>query len=318
MKLEQIYKFFVEEGIKADPRGKKEVEKYLKELKKAYSELKPKEKEYFDKESLWNPYSDSRILNGSGKENVKTILVGIDMEGPELLLADRLKEKGKKVDLVLAHHPEGKALAGLYSVMKMQGEILHKYGIPINVAEGLMQGRISEVETALSAVNHRRAIDIAKILGISLMCAHTVADNHVQTWLQEKLEKKKPETVKELLEELLKIPEYSFAAKHSAGPKIFLGSPENKCGKIFVEMTGGTEGAKELYEKMVDAGIGTVVGMHLAKDHLEEAKKHKFNYIVAGHICSDNIGVNLLLDKLERKGKFNIIEASGFTRFKRK
>ncbi|MFH1545465.1 MAG: NGG1p interacting factor NIF3 [archaeon] len=318
MKLKQLHDFLVNEGINADPRGKKEIDSMLEENKKNYKELKEEEKELFDKESLWNPYPDTRVLYGKEDKNIKKIFIGIDMEGEELLLADRLNEKGEKIDLVLAHHPEGKALATLYSVMHMQEEILHQAGVPINVAEGIMRERIGEVERGLSAVNHRRSVDIARLLKIPLMCCHTASDNHVVQFIRELLEKKKPQKVKDLMNILLNIPEYRFAAMNGAGPKIFIGSEENRCGKIYVDMTGGTEPAKEVYEKLVQAGIGTVVGMHLSSEHKKEAEKNKFNYVVAGHISSDSIGLNLLLDKLERKGKFQFIEGSGFKRVRRK
>ncbi len=318
MNLKELHEFFVGEGIKADPRGEKEVKKVLAQKKKEFNELKEKDKKDFDRDGLWNPYPDTQILNGSGKEKIKTILLGIDMEVSEILLAERLKEKGKKIDLVLAHHPEGKALANLYSVMKMQANIMSRFGVPINVAEGVMSERISQVERGLSAVNHTRSQDAARLLGIPYMCCHTASDNHVESFLQKLLDKEKPEKVSGILKILKEIPEYVEAMKHGAGPKIFIGSPENSCGKVYVEMTGGTEPSKDVYEKMVQAGVGTVVGMHLSEDSKKAAEKNKFNYVVAGHISSDTIGLNLLLDKLEKKGKFEFIECSGFRRIKRK
>lgn len=113
MELDEIYKIFVQKGIEADPRGKKEIEKGLKKLKEKYDKLDKKEKADFEAEKLTDPFADTRILCGDPKKDVKSLLVGIDMEVPEVLLADRLNEKGERIDLVLAHHPEGKALTGL-------------------------------------------------------------------------------------------------------------------------------------------------------------------------------------------------------------
>jgi hypothetical protein len=73
-------------------------------------------------------------------------MTGVDIEVGEVLLADRLGEKGKPVDLIMAHHPEGKALAELHDVMHLQEDIMAGYGVPINVAESLMSSRISEVK----------------------------------------------------------------------------------------------------------------------------------------------------------------------------
>ena len=111
MTLKDIYEFVVKEGVNADPRGNSVVKKDLLRIKKTYQELSKKAKEEFDKERLYNPYSDTRILFGRPQQKVNTILLGIDIETGELLLADRLNQRGKKIDLVMSHHPEGAALA---------------------------------------------------------------------------------------------------------------------------------------------------------------------------------------------------------------
>ncbi|HDH00346.1 MAG TPA: NGG1p interacting factor NIF3, partial [Nitrospirae bacterium] len=179
MKLKKIYETVVAKGIEADPRNRKTVLKSLDKAKKKYREMKKDEKEFFDMETLSNPYADTRILHGTGEEEIRTALVGIDMEGAEILLADRLSSRGKKIDLVIAHHPEGKAFANFYEVMHMQADILNKFGVPINIAEGLLEGRIKEVERRLSPVNHARAADMARLLDMPFMCMHTPADNMV-------------------------------------------------------------------------------------------------------------------------------------------
>ncbi len=314
MKLGEFYKKAVEAGIKKDPRGEEEVKKELERTKNEYDKLQEKEKQYFDTERLANPYSDTRILHGNPDIEIKTIMVGIDVEGPELLLADRMREKGKRVDLVLAHHPEGSAYARLAAVMPMQAGILYKYGVPINIAEALMDERASEIDRRILPVNHQRSVDIAKILDIPFMCLHTPSDNHVASYLQNLLEKEKPETVGEIVDILLEIPEYQRAAKDQVGPRVLIGSKNRKAGKIFVDMTGGTEGSKKIFQNIVNAGINTLVCMHLSEDHKKEAEKNHINVVIAGHISSDNLGMNLLLDSIAGD-QLEIIEVSGFRRF---
>jgi len=68
-------------------------------------------------------------------------------------------------------------------------------------------------------------------------------------------------------------PEYREGMKRKAGPKIVVGSDKRRAGKIFVDMTGGTSGARESYEKLALAGVGTIVGMHMGEDHRKEAEK---------------------------------------------
>lgn len=317
MKLKDLYKRAIQIGIENDPRGKENVLKELEKRKKDYEGLSEKKKKYFDLESLENPYSDSRILYGTGEEDIETIIAGIDMEVGEVLLADSLRNKGERIDLILSHHPEGGAYARLFAVMGMQADILGRFGVPINIAESLMEGRIKEVERKLMPVNHTRAIDAARLLNIPFICLHTPSDNMVATYLQKLLDEKKPHTLEDIIDLLLEIPEYIEAEKNSAGPRILIGNKDRKAGKIFVDMTGGTEGSKEIFNNLAASGINTVVAMHLSEEHRKEAEKNHVNVVIAGHIASDNLGLNLLLDKVLEGKNLKILECSGFIRVNR-
>ena len=83
-----------------------------------------------------------------------------------------------------------------------------------------------------------------------------------------------------------------------------------------MDMTGGTGGAKETYEKMAIAGVGTLVGMHIAEGHRKEAEKYNINVVIAGHIASDSLGMNLFLDEMEQR-KVAILPTSGLIRVNR-
>ncbi|MCL4457042.1 MAG: NGG1p interacting factor NIF3 [Nitrospirae bacterium] len=318
MKLSDFYKKAISTGMENDPRGKDIIFKELERKKRDYENLKPKEKETFDAESLENPYSDSRILNGTGYEEIKTALVGIDIEVGEVLLAETLKSKNIQVDLIMSHHPEGGAYANLYSVMYMQSDILNRFGVPINIAESLMEGRIKEVERRLMPANHTRAVDAAKLLDMPFICLHTPADNMVASHLQKLFDDKKPYTIDDVIELLKEIPEYREAEKNNAGPKLLLGAKNRKAGKVFVDMTGGTEGSKEIFQSLSLSGINTIVAMHLGEDHRKEAEKNHVNVVIAGHIASDNLGINLLLDRMTESENIKILECSGFRRISRR
>lgn len=317
MLLKDIYQKAIAAGITNDPRGEESVQSELFRRAKEYGELKETDKEVFDGESLKNPYADSRILHGTGEEEIQTILVGVDIEVGEVLLADRLTDKGKKIDLIMAHHPEGTAFANLYSVMHMQSDILSKLGVPINIAEGLMESRVKEVERRLMPANHTRAVDAARLLGIPFICMHTPADNMVASHLQKLFDEDRPNTLSDVIDRLKNIPEYKTASINSSGPKILLGSKDRKAGRIFVDMTGGTEGSKEIFQSLTASGINTIVAMHLSEDHRKEAEKNHLNVVIAGHIASDNLGLNLLLDEILQDAAVHIIECSGFRRIER-
>ena len=84
-----------------------------------------------------------------------------------------------------------------------------------------------------------------------------------------------------------------------------------------VDMTGGTEGSKAAFEKLSRTEVGTIVGMHMSEDHLKEAEKHNNNVVIAGHMSSDTIGINLFLDEVEKVEPMEIISTSGFERIRR-
>ncbi len=199
----------------------------------------------------------------------------------------------------------------------MQVDILAKFGVSESQAENLLQERIEEVSRKILPANHTRASDAAKLLEIPFMCCHTPADNHVVEFLQKTFDNKKPDILADLIDILEDIPEYRQASKNNAGPRIFNGRKESRCGKIFVDMTGGTEGSKEIFEKIANAGIGTIVCMHLSEEHLKKVKEAKVNAVIAGHMASDSLGVNLILDKIQKKEELKIIPCSGFIRVKR-
>ena len=316
MKIKDIYHLAIELGKQNDPRGLAQVEKELAKNKTQLEKATEEQQKEFDQDKLFNPYSDTRVLYGDLDQEVKRVLVGIDMEVGEVVLADRLGEKGKPIDLIIAHHPEGKAMAALYGVMHMQEDILHKYGVPINVAEGMMASRISEVKRGLMPLNHNRAVDAAKLLGLPIMCMHTPADNMVNNYLQSKIDQQQPETLEEVVNLLKAEPEYADAVKHNAGPTIVVGTKDRRAGKVMVDMTGGTSGSEDAYNKLQTARVGTLVTMHIGEKHRKEAEKNHINVIIAGHMSSDSLGMNLILDKLEEQG-VEVLPTSGLLRHKR-
>lgn len=317
MKLGEIYRLAIEKGMGKDPRTKAVVEKLLEKEKKLYAEMKEEEKKEYDRDRLFNPYGDTRLLYGDPEREVSRALAGIDMETGEVLLADRISGRGQKIDLIIAHHPEGKAMSALYQVMRLQEDVLAKFGVPINVAEGIMASRINEVKLGLMPLNHNRAVDAARLLDIPLMCVHTPADNQVNDFIQTLIDEKKPETLNDVLKLLKEIPEYAEAVNYNAGPTIVIGGKDKRAGRVMVDMTGGTSGSEDAYAKLAAAGVGTLIVMHIGEKHRKEAEKNHVNVIIAGHMASDSLGLNLFLDELACRG-VEIIPCAGLLRYERK
>jgi hypothetical protein len=314
MKITDLYKAAYTTGIEMDPREETVVKEYLKNNKKKYEAMSGREKEFFDTENLVNPYSDTRVNHDSGK-NIETVIVGVDMEVGEILLTDRLNEKGFKIDAIIAHHPSGLGSAGFDDVMHMQSDIFNKFGVNISVAENMVGKRITEVSERFMPGNHYRVTDAAKMLNVSMMNMHTPADNCVVTYLQKRFDSEKPASVSDVLDMLYEEPEYSGFAKLSQPPVILTGDKSRRVNRVFVDMTGGTEGPRDIYAKLADKGVDTIVGMHFSADHKKAIEEAKMNSIIAGHISSDSLGLNIILDKMMKKlGPFKIYPASGFMR----
>lgn len=316
MELGDIYRLVVDMGMSADVRDRDELGRVLGKAKRAYEKLDDDDRPFFDTERLDNPYPDTRILAGDRASVIEGLLAGVDMEVGEVLLADRLKERGAKIDLILAHHPEGPALAGLDGVMYLQADGWAKHGVPLNVGDALIAERAKEVRRRLASANHMRAVDAAELLGFAFMSCHTPSDNLVNRFVDDHLREAAPRTVEELVKALRSIPEYADAATKGAGPEAVAGAPERRCGKIAVDMTGGTEGPVEAIDKLADAGVGTIVGMHFSEELRKKADERKMNLVVAGHIASDAIGMNHILDAIEAEG-VTVKTCSGLLRVRR-
>ena len=317
MRLGQIFDFLIQEGIHADPRPLPQIQGRLRSIKKEFRLLTKAERRFFDKERLSNPYADTRVVHGSRDVEIKGILAGIDISIGELLIAKQLQQAAVPVDLVLSHHPLGQALPGLGDVMTLQTDMLMNLGLKKKVAEGLMDKRIADVSRRIHGKNHQQPVDAARLLDIPLMCCHTPADNHVAGFLQRMMDQKKPKTLKDVVALLMGEPEYRYAAAQQVGPHILVGEPQDKAGRIFVDMTGGAEGSQEVFARLSQLGIDTVLMMHCSEGHYSKVKSEYLNVVNAGHMASDSLGLNLIFDKLDRHGRLTIKECSGFRRFKR-
>jgi len=62
--------------------------------------------------------------------------------------------------------------------------------------------------------------------------------------------------------------------------------------------------------------VGTIVGMHMSPELRKNAEDNHIHVIIAGHISSDSVGVNLLMDEFERNG-VEIVPTSGLIRVRR-
>ncbi len=320
MKLKTLHKRAVEIGMLADPRSRALLDKSFKKYKERWTKATEKERETLDEERTWNPYADCRIISGTGDEEMRHIMVGIDIETPEMLLADRLREKGHKIDGMLIHHPEGRALADLDKVLPMQADVLMQVGVPVNQADAMIRPRMERIWRSIHADNLLRVERAAELLGFPAICCHTITDNLVWQFMEKNICKGEYDDLGQVMKAIDEIPEFNYYAKKGNPTILVAGSKGSRPGKIFAtEFTGGTNGPEEFMEAQARAGVGTILSMHATEKMLEEARKHHVHIIQCSHMASDSLGVNLLLDKLVKEDpKMTFLEVSGFVRVARK
>ncbi len=243
------------------------------------------------------PADSGIIVEG---ENIKKILFGIDMDTSEILLA---KDLG--ADCVISHHPtSGRPLIDFHEVMEVQIDKMVEFGITINKAQKVLKKRMGKVKRGMHVKNYDRVGSAAKLINIPYLNIHIPADiiteNYVQDFLNEKFNDKPKTKLGEVACALREINEYSEAI---AGPAIWVGSENDYAGKIAVLMAGGTNGGADVFKAYFEAGVGTIICMHVPEDVKEAVEKQNIgNIIVAGHIASDAIGLNILIKEIEKRG----------------
>ena len=239
-------------------------------------------------------------------DNITKAAFGVDMEAAEMMIA---RELG--VDLVITHHPVGGSpRLNLFKVMDNQVARMVAAGVPINKAQKMLQEQKGKVERSLHVTNYDRAASAARLLNMPFMGIHTPADllteRKVQAHLDGSLEAKS--TLADVLDALMQLPEYKNALTK---PEIRVGSEKDYAGKVFVTMAGGTNGGVNVARAYFEAGIGTLVCMHMPEDVIKAVREQNIgNIIVAGHMASDSIGINLIIKALETRG-MEVIRMSG-------
>jgi len=181
---------------------------------------------------------------------------------------------------------------------------LEALGVPRNKGQKLLEERKDELSYNQHVSNSRRSESAAKLLEMPFMCIHSPADNISEAVVREFLDgkfKDKPDTkVQEVVEALEEIDEYKNSARK---PIIRVGSKDSYAGKIFVLMSGLTGPGPKVVKEYFEAGVGTLVLMHIPEKDVKEVKEQGIgNVIVAGHMSSDSIGLNVLAREWAKHG----------------
>ena len=232
------------------------------------------------------PYDTDIIVEG---ENIKKVLIGIDMETPELLLAKQLG-----YDCVVSHHPKADScIVDFAKVMDVQIDRMVKSGVPINKAQKALKKKQQSVDLGSHASNYDRVSSSARLLNMPYLNIHIPADFITEEIVQNRLNKTfndKPKTkLKDIIDELNS---WEYYQGKVAQPIIRVGSNDDYAGKIEVLMAGGTNGGIDVFKSYFEAGVGTIIAMHLPEDVKKAVQEQNIgNVIIAPHMPSDSIGL---------------------------
>jgi len=319
MRLKDLHKSCVDIGMQYDIRDPGRIERKLKEKNDEYKSLSEEERLFFDRERLWNPYHDTRILSGKETDKVKHLFVGIDVEVQQIIIASMLREKGEKIDCLFLHHPQGRAAVEIAEDMYLQIDLYGKYGVPEVQVEHQIEEKVQTTKRSSHSENIFEWQKSAELLGFSAMCCHTPADNLVYQYLEKGLARREYDTMAEVKNAFLEIDEFRRYAKEGLGPLLINCDENSRVGRIALTgINGGTDGPAVFIREQAEAGVGTIVMMHASEKMQQKASEHDVNIIQLNHYAGDDLGMNLMLDLLRREDPtLTVFPGCGFFRVER-
>lgn len=231
-------------------------------------------------------------------EEIESALVGIDVESPEIQLADR-----EGYDLALAHHPVGESARLDFSdVLSRQIEFMTAHDVPESEAERAVSDLRERVELGAHSSNYRHDPSVAELLDQPYMNVHLAPDEIGRRRFVEIAEALGADaTVGEFVTELGEIPELREAETDVA---VRVGSEENDLGEVAIHHAAGTNGGADVARAYFENGVDTVLYIHVDAGDARELREEfdDKTLVVTGHIASDAIGLNVLIDALEERG----------------
>ena len=241
--------------------------------------------------------ADSGIFRSC--DNVKRILLGIDMEKQDLLFA-----RDNDFDLVLAHHPLN--WTTFLDVMSRHETFMIEAGVPEREAKRACEENRAFWEE-LADRHHaeqgvRELCALAEELDLGLMNVHLPCDELGRRILQQEANKLSPSgTVSALIERYASLPEIEAAKE---GLNLACGSADNALGRTVVIHAAGVNGGYPVANALFENGVDTVVYIHLFSEEQGDRlrKENKGSLILTGHYGSDSLGINPLVDDLEERG----------------
>jgi Duf34/NIF3 (NGG1p interacting factor 3) len=232
-------------------------------------------------------------------EKVERVLLGIDIASEDLV---RARDQG--FDLVLAHHPIH--WAAFLKVMGRHEKLMKDAGVPEERAKQSCRENESFWEGMVDTLHaerfSRELSAFAEEIDVGLMNIHLPCDEVGRRILQDQADELAPSAAASaLMERFESLPEVEAAGE---GVRLVCGKAHARLGRTVVIHGAGVNGGYPVANALFDSGIGTVVYIHLFSGEQETRlrEESKGNLILTGHYGSDSLGINPLVDELERRG----------------
>jgi hypothetical protein len=233
------------------------------------------------------------------RDKVNRILLGIDMDREDLVFA-----KDHAYDLVLAHHPLN--WTTFLDVMERHETLMIDAGVPKARAERACRENSAFWEAFADRGHAEQEVKdlcvLAEELDLGLMNIHLPCDELGRQILQREAGELAPSgTVAALMERYASLPEIEAAKE---GVRLACGNACAALGKTVVIHAAGVNGGYPVANALFENGVDTVVYIHLFSEEQEARlrEENQGNLIVTGHYGSDSLGINPLVDDLERRG----------------
>ncbi len=228
-------------------------------------------------------------------KDIEKILFAVDGGPAEIAVA---RDQG--YDALVVHHPMGPARLTFYKVVARQAAFMREKGVPEKVAGAATEDLMRKIEVRAHPTNYLHDVDLARKLDLPLMNIHLPIDQVTREFLLGAIRRSGAKTVGDLVESLTKIPEF---ARAKTKIEVRMGSPRDPLGNWVLVFAAGTNGGYPVANAYFDAGVDTVIYLHVDYDELVRLRKEdKGNLTVLGHMAGDSIGINLFLKELKKKG----------------
>ena len=217
-------------------------------------------------------------------------------------------------ELIITHHPIGKAQYNYFKIFSLYKHILRKFIQPNEQKRYnlLLKLGLQRLNSYCKSINSFSYNYLWEINNKPVMCIHTIADICVNNYLNQFVPMFSHISLAKFIKFLSNIPAIKVYSCDNLSPYLVLGEVKDICGNIFVDMLNGVVEVPEFLPFLYTNNINTIVTMHITEPYIKYANKLKFNLVNLCHIPADNLGMNLFLNKLLENKETEIISCGGF------